>query len=146
MNEPFPNYVIKLKHDDAEYPEPQERIKLKIVLRPRPRVELVKAKTTRSTRKRVEGLQRAVEATVEHGAYPMVPNFLVIPSQSRMSLMSLRVILSFQNLAFCCVQIPTPPALSLPMSTRRKGQAVQRRNLLASADLPFAIRYLVQLM
>jgi len=43
-------------------------------------------------------------------------------------------------------QIPTPPVLSVPMSMRRKGQAGQGRNLLASADHPLSIRHLVQLM
>jgi hypothetical protein len=73
-------------------------------------------------------------------AYPLVPSFFSIPSQSRMSPMSLRVALSSQNMECYRVLILTPHALSVAMSVRRKEQARRRRNLLASGDTLFSIR------
>lgn len=65
----------------------------------------VKAKT--NTRKRVEGLQRVVEATVERGGAPDGPERL---HQSVAKPNELQVA-SGESLARYRVQIPTPPVL-----------------------------------
>ena len=67
---PFSYQVINLKHDDAEYPEPQEKIKTVPKLRPK---SDRRVKTKTKARKRADESQRVVEATVEHGGAPNGP-------------------------------------------------------------------------
>ncbi len=70
--EPFSYYFIKLKHNDAENPEPPEG--LTIVLPPGGDKPL---KARANTRKRVRGSQRVVEPTVDHGGVPDGPEHSV---------------------------------------------------------------------